>query len=55
MFNLGVMFGFMKEENDNIVISNRIFEMQLYNLFISEEMLDKVCAMTHTRDGTWLH
>ena len=55
MFNLGVMFGFMKEENDNIVISNRIFEMQLYNLFISEEMLDKVCAMAHTRDGTWLH
>ena len=50
MFNLGVMFGFMKEENDNIVISNRIFEMQLYNLFISEELLDSAMYKSASMD-----
>ena len=32
-----VMFGFIKNENDTAVISNRIFETVLYNYFISEE------------------
>lgn len=50
VFNLGVKFGFIKEENDNIVISNRIFEMQLYNLFISEELLDSVMYKSAARD-----
>lgn len=31
------MFGFIKNENDTAVISNRIFESVLYNTFISEE------------------
>lgn len=35
--NLGVMFGFLKEENGYAVIANRIFEMYLLNLFIAEE------------------
>ena len=34
------MFGFIKNENGNAVISNRIFETVLYNLFISEEYMD---------------
>ena len=34
------MFGFIKNENGNAVISNRIFETVLYNLFISEEYVD---------------
>ena len=34
------MFGFMKEVQNNVVVSNRIFETVLYNLFISEELLD---------------
>lgn len=34
------MFGFIKNENENAVISNRIFETLLYNLFLSEEVLD---------------
>lgn len=34
------MFGFIKNENENAVISNRIFEILLYNLFLSEEVLD---------------
>lgn len=35
--NLGMMFGFLKEKNGVVVVSNRIFEMVLLNLFISEE------------------
>lgn len=35
--NLGVMFGFLKEENGHVVIANRVFEMYLLNLFIAEE------------------
>lgn len=31
------MFGFIKNNNGTAVISNRIFESVLYNLFISEE------------------
>ena len=34
------MFGFIKNENGSAVISNRIFETVLYNLFISEEYVD---------------
>lgn len=34
---LGLMFGFLKEENGCAVIANRIFEMYLLNLFLSEE------------------
>jgi len=35
--NAAAMFGFLKNEKGNAVISNRIFESVLYNLFISEE------------------
>lgn len=35
--NLGMMFGFLKEESGHVVIANRIFEMYLLNLFIAEE------------------
>lgn len=35
--NLGLMFGFLKEEHGYVVVANRIFEMYLLNLFISEE------------------
>ena len=35
--NLGVMFGFLKEENGQITVSNRVFEMYLLNLFIAQE------------------
>lgn len=34
------MFGFIKNFRGDAVISNRIFETVLYNLFLSEEMLD---------------
>lgn len=35
--NLGVMFGFLKEENGYVVIANRIFEMALMNMFMAQE------------------
>ena len=34
------MFGFIKNIHGNVAISNRIFETVLYNLFLSEEVLD---------------
>lgn len=37
LINLGQMFGFLKEEEGVVTVSNRIFEMKLYNWFISEE------------------
>lgn len=37
---IGIMFGFLKNEQNMVVISNRIFETRLYNLFLSEELLD---------------
>lgn len=33
--NLGMMFGFLKEENGHVVIANRVFEMYLLNLLDS--------------------
>lgn len=39
IIEMGVMFGFLKREEGKAVISNRIFETMLYNLFMSEELL----------------
>ena len=36
LINLGVTFGFFKDQDGIVVISNRIFETQLYDLFLSE-------------------
>ena len=36
LINLGVTFGFFKDQDGIVVISNRIFETQLYGLFLSE-------------------
>lgn len=35
--DVAAMFGFIRNDNGNAVIANRIFESVLYNLFISEE------------------
>lgn len=34
------MFGFLKEDNGQVTIANRVFEMYLLNLFIAEESLE---------------
>lgn len=38
--NIGVMFGFVKERENTVVISNRLFETKMYNLFLSETELE---------------
>lgn len=38
--NLGVMFGFLKEEHGRVAVANRIFEMVLLNMFIAQEAID---------------
>lgn len=35
--NLGVMFGFLKAENGQVIMANRIFEMRMLNMFITRE------------------
>ncbi len=37
---IGQMFGLAKNVNETVVITNRIFEMRLYNLFLSEEIVN---------------
>lgn len=37
--NLGLMFGYFKDDNGRITIANRIFEMYLLNLFIAEDSI----------------
>lgn len=38
IMNIGTMFGFLVEKNGNVCIANRVFEMHMYNYFISEEI-----------------
>lgn len=38
--DIGTMFGFLKESNEMVAVSNRIFEMFFYNLFISEQAMN---------------
>lgn len=40
--NMGRMLGFIRESNESVVVANRIFEMHLYNYFLSEEMTRSV-------------
>lgn len=40
MIDLGVTFGFIKEMNGTVAIANRIFETKLYDLFLSEMVMD---------------
>ncbi|MDE7318374.1 MAG: AAA-like domain-containing protein [Lachnospiraceae bacterium] len=40
IINIGLMFGFMDRVQDTVVISNRIFETRLYNLFLSEDLIN---------------
>ena len=37
--DMGIRFGFIKCVDEQIVVSNRIFEMRLYNYYLSEDML----------------
>ena len=48
--DIGTMFGFMKEQDGLAVVSNRIFETRLYNLFLSEEMTGNITYQTGERE-----
>ena len=39
--NIATMFGFVKNENGVLVVSNRIFETWLYNLYLSSADMQK--------------
>ncbi len=40
IINIGLMFGFMNRMDETVIVSNRIFETRLYNLFLSEDILN---------------
>lgn len=37
--SMGVMFGFLKDRGGQVIVSNRIFEMRMLNMFVAEESL----------------
>lgn len=39
LISIGAMFGFLKDDQGQVAIANRIFEIWFYNLFIAEEAL----------------
>ena len=39
IIDVASMFGFIKNENGNVAIANRIFEVRLYNFYLSEDEL----------------
>ncbi len=47
---MGVMFGFLTEQDSRVVVSNRIFETRLYNLFLSEELTDSIIYQSGDRE-----
>lgn len=38
--DIGIRFGFIKCNNEQIAVSNRIFETRLYNYYLAEDMLE---------------
>ena len=40
LVSIGAMFGFLKDEDGQVAISNRIFEIWFYNFFIAQEAID---------------
>ncbi len=40
VMNIGMMFGLLKEKDGMVAVANRIFETVLYNLFMSEEVVN---------------
>lgn len=50
IIDLAFMLGFIKDVNGTIAIANRIFEMRLYNLFLSEEEINSRIFNVGARD-----
>lgn len=50
VMNIGTMFGFLKDQNGRLAIANRIFEMRLYNLFLSEMQIGSAISQAAVLD-----
>lgn len=50
LIDLGVTFGFIKEINGIVAIANRIFETKLYDLFLSEMVMDDTLGKVVTEE-----
>ena len=50
LVSIGTMFGFLKEDQGQVAVSNRIFEIWFYNLFIAEEAISSSTYETGERN-----
>ncbi len=50
VLDIGRMFGMIKSRDGAVAIANRIFETRLYNLFLSEEMLNSTICRAAEED-----
>lgn len=50
VIDMGTMFGFIKKEDGRVAIANRIFETVLYNLFLSEEVVNSITYKAAVQD-----
>ena len=50
LVSIGVMFGFLKENEGQVAIANRVFEIWFYNLFITEEAIKSKTYAAGERD-----
>ena len=50
LVSIGTMFGFLKDNQGQVAISNRIFEIWFYNLFIAEEAIRSSTYVAGERD-----
>lgn len=50
LVSIGAMFGFLKDEEGQVAIANRIFEIWFYNLFIAEEAIGSATYDAGERD-----
>ncbi len=48
--NMGLMFGFLKEKDGQVVVANRIFEMRVLNILIAEESIHSEVFMRGQSD-----
>ncbi len=50
VIELACLFGYMNSSHKNVQVANRMFEMRLYNLFLSEEELSSSISRLAKRD-----
>ena len=42
--DMAILFGFVKKENETVVIANRIFDTRLYNMFLALPKMQNLLA-----------